>query len=283
MAHPEGELATARAAAAAGTLYVVSTLATTRLEDVAAASPGPKWFQLYVHKDRGFTRSLVERAEAAGLPRHRAHGRRAAPRPPPRRRAQPLRPARRASRMANLVEPGARPAPRRRSSRCSPRYVAARHDAVARRGTTSSGCAALTTLPLLVKGIVRADDARARGRARRARASSSPTTARASSTARPRRSTRSPASSPPWPGACPVLVDGGVRRGHRRAQGAGARRRGGARRPARSSGASPWAASRAWLRVLEILRSELVDGDGPRRLRDDRGDIGGDLVRRRAR
>ena len=66
MAHPEGELATARAAAAAGSLYVVSTLATTRLEDVAAASAGPKWFQLYVHKDRGFTRSLVERAEAAG-------------------------------------------------------------------------------------------------------------------------------------------------------------------------------------------------------------------------
>src|SRR6185437_16417548 len=66
MAHPEGELATARAAAEAGALYVVSTLATTRLEDVAAASMGPKWFQLYVHKDRGFTRSLVERAEAAG-------------------------------------------------------------------------------------------------------------------------------------------------------------------------------------------------------------------------
>src|SRR5579871_5125824 len=66
MAHPEGERATARAAAAMGTLQVVSTLATTRLEDVAAASPAPKWFQLYVHKDRGFTRSLVERAEAAG-------------------------------------------------------------------------------------------------------------------------------------------------------------------------------------------------------------------------
>src|SRR5208282_1961598 len=66
MAHPEGELATARAAEAAGTLYVVSTLATTRLEEVAAASGGPKWFQLYVHKDRGVTRELVERAEAAG-------------------------------------------------------------------------------------------------------------------------------------------------------------------------------------------------------------------------
>src|SRR5271166_676866 len=66
LAHPDGELATARAAAAAGSLYIVSTLATTRLEEVAAASPAPKWFQLYVHKDRGLTRSLVERAEAAG-------------------------------------------------------------------------------------------------------------------------------------------------------------------------------------------------------------------------
>lgn len=66
LATPDGELATARAAGAKGTLYVVSTLATTRLEEVAAAASGPKWFQLYVHKDRAFTRSLVERAEAAG-------------------------------------------------------------------------------------------------------------------------------------------------------------------------------------------------------------------------
>ena len=66
MAHPDGELATAKGAAAAGTLLCVSTLATTVLEDVAAASAGPKWFQLYVHRDRGFTRSLVERAVAAG-------------------------------------------------------------------------------------------------------------------------------------------------------------------------------------------------------------------------
>src|SRR5205085_1794538 len=65
-AHPDGELATARGAAAAGTILVVSTLATRPLDEVAAASPGPKWFQLYVHRDRGLTRSLVERAQAAG-------------------------------------------------------------------------------------------------------------------------------------------------------------------------------------------------------------------------
>lgn len=66
MAHPDGELATARGAAAAGSLYVASTLSTTSLEEIAEASPSPKWFQLYVHKDRAFTESLIHRAETAG-------------------------------------------------------------------------------------------------------------------------------------------------------------------------------------------------------------------------
>jgi 4-hydroxymandelate oxidase len=66
LAHPEGELAIARAATASGTVMVLSTFSTVSLEDVAAAAPGPKWFQLYVHKDRGLTRDLVQRAAAAG-------------------------------------------------------------------------------------------------------------------------------------------------------------------------------------------------------------------------
>lgn len=66
LAHADGELATARGAAAAGVVMCVSTLATTALEEVAAATPAPKWFQLYVHRDPGLTASLVERAEAAG-------------------------------------------------------------------------------------------------------------------------------------------------------------------------------------------------------------------------
>lgn len=66
MAHPDGELATARAAEAAGTIMVASTLATTSLEEIAEATTAPKWFQLYVHKDRPFTESLVRRAESAG-------------------------------------------------------------------------------------------------------------------------------------------------------------------------------------------------------------------------
>jgi len=63
---PDGELATAQGAAEAGTLMVLSTLSTTSMEEVAAASDGPKWFQLYVYQDREVTRTLVRRAEDAG-------------------------------------------------------------------------------------------------------------------------------------------------------------------------------------------------------------------------
>lgn len=65
--HPMGEIATAQAASALGTPMIVSTLANTRLEDVAPVLRGaPGWFQLYVQHDRGFTRDLLGRAEAAG-------------------------------------------------------------------------------------------------------------------------------------------------------------------------------------------------------------------------
>jgi isopentenyl diphosphate isomerase/L-lactate dehydrogenase-like FMN-dependent dehydrogenase len=66
--HPDGEAGTARAAAAAGTVMCLSTLATTSPAEVAAAAPGaPRWFQLYVFRDRGVTRELVEQAVAAGF------------------------------------------------------------------------------------------------------------------------------------------------------------------------------------------------------------------------
>jgi 4-hydroxymandelate oxidase len=64
LAHPEGELATARGTASAGSLMVVSTISTTSMEDVAAAVDSPKWFQLYMHKDRELTGELVKRAVA---------------------------------------------------------------------------------------------------------------------------------------------------------------------------------------------------------------------------
>jgi 4-hydroxymandelate oxidase len=64
--HPEGEVATARGAGAAHATMCVSTFATTSIEDVAKSATGPLWFQLYVQADRGFTKALVQRAEAAG-------------------------------------------------------------------------------------------------------------------------------------------------------------------------------------------------------------------------
>ena len=66
LAHPDGELGTARAAAATGTGMILSTLSTTRLEEVRQATPGPFWFQLYIYRDRSATEALVRRAEAAG-------------------------------------------------------------------------------------------------------------------------------------------------------------------------------------------------------------------------
>lgn len=66
LAHPDGELATVRAAGAAGTIMVMSSLSTTRVEDVTRAATGPVWFQLYINQDRGFTRDLVARVTAAG-------------------------------------------------------------------------------------------------------------------------------------------------------------------------------------------------------------------------
>ncbi|MEU7616457.1 alpha-hydroxy acid oxidase [Micromonospora rifamycinica] len=65
LAHPEGEVATARAAADAGTVMVVSMAATRPVEEIAAAG-GPLWFQLYPHTDLEFTATVVRRAVAAG-------------------------------------------------------------------------------------------------------------------------------------------------------------------------------------------------------------------------
>lgn len=65
--HHQGELAVARAAARFGTLYSLSTVATTRIEDIANAHPGPKLFQLYVLRDPGINDELIDRCAAAGF------------------------------------------------------------------------------------------------------------------------------------------------------------------------------------------------------------------------
>jgi isopentenyl diphosphate isomerase/L-lactate dehydrogenase-like FMN-dependent dehydrogenase len=66
LVHPRAELDSARAAAATDTCMVASTLSSCTLEDIAAAAPGPKWFQLYLQPRREDTLDLVRRAEAAG-------------------------------------------------------------------------------------------------------------------------------------------------------------------------------------------------------------------------
>jgi 4-hydroxymandelate oxidase len=64
--HPAAELETARGAHAAGATMVVATGTSARIEDIARAAPARLWFQLYMQRDRGVTRDLIQRAEAAG-------------------------------------------------------------------------------------------------------------------------------------------------------------------------------------------------------------------------
>jgi len=64
--HPEGELATARGASAAGAPFIVSSFTTTAIDEIAGSTQQPIWFQLYVQRDRAFTRDMVERAIAQG-------------------------------------------------------------------------------------------------------------------------------------------------------------------------------------------------------------------------
>jgi isopentenyl diphosphate isomerase/L-lactate dehydrogenase-like FMN-dependent dehydrogenase len=66
MAHPDGELAAYHAASDAGVAYCLSTLASASIEEVATAAAGARWFQLYLHPERSVSASLIERAVDAG-------------------------------------------------------------------------------------------------------------------------------------------------------------------------------------------------------------------------
>ncbi len=147
LAHPEAEAAWVAGVAAAGALTVVSSRSSTPLAEVAAAAPGaPWWFQVYVLRDRGLTAELVGRAAAAGARALVLTGdtprvsRRAEIRLPPGRYVPDLAPA-----------PG-------EDLRDDPRL---RQDP----GTTFADIAWLSELsgglPVLVKGVLRGDDARA--------------------------------------------------------------------------------------------------------------------------
>jgi 4-hydroxymandelate oxidase len=66
MAHPDAECATARASSAEDTIMILSTLSNSPVEEVVKAAKGALWFQLYVYRDRGATKELVQRVEKAG-------------------------------------------------------------------------------------------------------------------------------------------------------------------------------------------------------------------------
>ena len=159
MAHPDGECGTARAAARSGALYVASTLATTALEEVAQAAPSsPQWFQLYVHRDRGFTKSLIDRAKAAG---YRAIAI-TADTPVLGRRCADVRNAfglPEGMLMQNLLE--CLPEDLRSGAGSElARFVASRHDPAFVWSDLPKLVEECAPLPVVMKGIVRADDAR---------------------------------------------------------------------------------------------------------------------------
>jgi len=65
--HHEGEKATARAAEKMGTMFGISTMSTTSIEEIGKLTKGPKLFQLYIHKDKGLTDNLIERCKKSGF------------------------------------------------------------------------------------------------------------------------------------------------------------------------------------------------------------------------
>ena len=213
LAHPHGERATALAAAVLGAGLVLSTQASTRLEDVAPvylgeADRGPLWFQLYLQPDRGFTQELVRRAEAAGFealvltvdaPVHGARDRE-------RRAGFVLPPGMSAVNLQGLQTPPARPLPPGRS---------ALFDGLLPQAATWDDVVwlcKLSRLPVLLKGITHAEDAR--------RALACGVNGLIVSNHGGRTLDTLPATADLLPGVVqavgdkvPVLVDGGIRRG----------------------------------------------------------------------
>ena len=149
LAHPDGEAATARGAAAAGALYTVSSAASATLEDVAASAPGaPRWFQLYPSGQRSRDERLIARAADAGYAAVVV----TVDVPYLGRRERDLRSGfalPEGVRMENLVEPEAL---------ATPGWA----DPVENASLSWDDLGwlrAASSLPLLLKGIVRADDA----------------------------------------------------------------------------------------------------------------------------
>jgi 4-hydroxymandelate oxidase len=197
--HPEGEIATARGAAAAGVPWIVSMGTTTSIGDIAAAASVPLWFQLYFQSDPGFTRGVVQQAEAAGCealcltvdsPVIGARNRqaRAGFRLPP-----------------DVVTPHLYDIGHRKQAIMDPRRVAATWKDV-------EWLRAATSLPLVIKGILDADDAELAIEAGAAGIIVSNHGARNLDTT-PATIHALPEVAERVRGRVPLLVDGGIRRG----------------------------------------------------------------------
>jgi 4-hydroxymandelate oxidase len=205
VAHPDGERGVARAAAAAGTIYCLSTLATASPAAVAEAAPGgTRWFQLYCFRDRGVTRSLVEQAAVAGF----AAIVLTVDFPFPGRRERDLRTG--FAVPAEIEVPSVAAAVGGRQSATPAEIFALLDPTLTWRDLDE--LAAMSDLPLIVKGILTGEDARL--------AVEHGAAAIAVSNHGGRQLDEVPASLDVLPevieavsGAAPVLVDGGVRRG----------------------------------------------------------------------
>jgi isopentenyl diphosphate isomerase/L-lactate dehydrogenase-like FMN-dependent dehydrogenase len=155
MAHSDGELAVAQAAASAGVVYCLSTVATMPIEEVATAG-GTRWFQLYVLRDRGLTTELIGRAASAG---YRAIVL-TVDLPVVGRRERDFR--NEFSLPGGLEYPhlASRPSPSGVGAATMSEFLDARFDDSLTWRDLEWVVAQTTPLPVLVKGVVRAEDAR---------------------------------------------------------------------------------------------------------------------------
>ncbi|MEV0384942.1 aminotransferase class I/II-fold pyridoxal phosphate-dependent enzyme [Nonomuraea sp. NPDC050643] len=197
LAHPEGEVATARA----GHPLVVSTFAGRTFEDIAAAASGPLWLQVYCFRDRAVTRRLVERAESAGFEALVL----TADAPRLGRRVRDLRSGFR-------LPPGVEPANLTGTGFSSPSGHALAEFDAALDWSAVEWLRSISSLPVLVKGVLTGSDAL---RAKEAGAAGIVVSNHGG-----RQLDGAPATFDVLPeiaaalsGSCAVLIDGGIRRG----------------------------------------------------------------------
>ena len=156
LAHPDGELAAYHAASDAGIAYCLSTLASASIEEAAAAATGARWFQLYMHPERSASAGLIERAVDAGY----AAIVLTVDMPKASRRERDIGNAFRMPEGVGYANLGGRrsAATSERPDRFAQDVNAQTHPAL--NWGDLEWLVAKTSLPVIVKGVVRADDAR---------------------------------------------------------------------------------------------------------------------------